>query len=650
MDQRPPITPEESLSLAIEYVTGAKSERNDGLSLDPGLVELVGSELKLPKGEEAQRFRDVLGMLKDFADREVVKRPLSIAVFGPPGSGKSRGVKLLLKEIGGCRPAVEVNLSQVDSGGVLTETMAEEIREANREQREEAKKQGIAENSPNWPQRKTIVFIFDEFDSSRSTEPLGWLRWFLSPMQDGQVLDEGKPLPIGKCVFVFTGGTAETFGEFETRARQDETAFRERKVPDFISRLRAFIDIGGLNMDGRERSVRRALALKHMLGERSSTASIDDPDLLKSLLDTTHFTHGMRSLEALLDMSRLTGAKALTKDLLPNESLLRLHISLGPLDGKTIGVSAGINDAKRAEDLFPKLGRSLLLRGATIAYGGELLSEGTLGAFVAAAKSLATRLVGSDRKMIRNYLAFPAFHNPDIPNEPDETDRHVEFHKLATLSPDEAEEFKVPLGSYFVAQQRPGKNDAEYSPLRHLAWSISLFRMRLRMIEEIDVLIVLGGGDGNNWGRFSGIAEEVVIAVALGKPVYILGGVGGAAHAVGSLMGLGPSLSSLDACLTETSTPVFQTLLSQYSDRFSIPGNAALPQTIKEVREYLFQHGVTTSHWRWNGLDIVENRSLFACGMDFDGPKKCVEFITRGLSRLHWQPPGPIRSPQALQF
>jgi hypothetical protein len=115
-------------------------------------------------------------------------------------------------------------------------------------------------------------------------------------------------------------------------------------------------------------------------------------------------------------------------------------------------------------------------------------------------------------------------------------------------------------------------------------------------------------------------------------------------------MGLGPSLSSLDACLTETSTPVFQSLLSQYSDRFSIPGNAALPQTIKEVREYLFQHGVTTSHWRWNGLDIVENRSLFACGMDSDGPKKCVDFITRGLSRLHWQPPGPIRSPQALKF
>jgi hypothetical protein len=218
----------------------------------------------------------------------------------------------------------------------------------------------------------------------------------------------------------------------------------------------------------------------------------------------------------------------------------------------------------------------------------------------------------------------------------------VEFHKLATLSPDEAEEFKVPLDGYFVAQQRPGKNDPEYSPLRHLAWSISLFRMRLRMIEEIDVLIVLRGGDGNNWGRFSGIAEEVVLAVALGKPLYILGG-GGAAHAAGSLMGVGPSLSSLDACLKETSTPVFQGLLSQYSDRFSIPGNVSLPRTIKEVREYLFQHGITTPRWRWNGLDIVENRSLFACALDSAGANKCVDFITRDLSRLHWHPPSERR-------
>jgi hypothetical protein len=131
-------------------------------SLDQ-LVELVGSELTLPKGEESKRFRDVL-----------------------------------------CRAAVEVNLSQVDDSARLTDTVGKEITEANEEHLRniaEANKQDVAENNPECPQRKTIVFIFDEFDSSRDGEPLGWLRWFLSPMQDGQVLYEGKPLLIGKCVF-----------------------------------------------------------------------------------------------------------------------------------------------------------------------------------------------------------------------------------------------------------------------------------------------------------------------------------------------------------------------------------------------------------------------------------------------------------------
>jgi hypothetical protein len=106
-----------------------------------------------------------------------------------------------------------MNLSQVDNNARLADTVGKEIIEANEEHLrniEEAKTQGIPENSPKCPQRKTIVFIFDEFDSSRGGEPLGWLRWFLSPMQDGQVLYEGKPLLIGKRVFVFTGGTAES--------------------------------------------------------------------------------------------------------------------------------------------------------------------------------------------------------------------------------------------------------------------------------------------------------------------------------------------------------------------------------------------------------------------------------------------------------
>ena len=52
-----------------------------------------------------------------------------------------------------------------------------------------------------------LVF-FDEFDSTYGEQPLGWLKFFLSPMQDGKFQHEDNMLGIGKSIFVFAGGIA----------------------------------------------------------------------------------------------------------------------------------------------------------------------------------------------------------------------------------------------------------------------------------------------------------------------------------------------------------------------------------------------------------------------------------------------------------
>lgn len=52
-----------------------------------------------------------------------------------------------------------------------------------------------------------LVF-FDQFDTTLNQFALGWLRYFLSPMQDAEFLDRGAPHPIGQAIFVFAGGTA----------------------------------------------------------------------------------------------------------------------------------------------------------------------------------------------------------------------------------------------------------------------------------------------------------------------------------------------------------------------------------------------------------------------------------------------------------
>ena len=84
----------------------------------------------------------------------------------------------------------------------------------------------------------------------------------------------------------------------------------------------------------------------------------------------------------------------------------------------------------------------------------------------------------------------------------------------------------------------------------------------------------------------------------------------------------------------------FTSLLERSAHCFAIPGVPEAPQSLRELRRFLFDRGVTTGAWRWNGLDVAENRALFARALDDGaGRKDAVDDIARGLSRLHWQPP-----------
>ncbi|KAK4152960.1 hypothetical protein C8A00DRAFT_15769 [Chaetomidium leptoderma] len=91
-----------------------------------------------------------------------------------------------------------------------------------------------------------VVFIegFDEDlvnpSDPRQVECLGWLKYFLAPMQDGAFNDQGHSRPLGRVVFVFVGGESGLIQKFLDR--QDETDFfQAAKDPDFMSRLRGYV-------------------------------------------------------------------------------------------------------------------------------------------------------------------------------------------------------------------------------------------------------------------------------------------------------------------------------------------------------------------------------------------------------------------------
>ncbi|MFN7937491.1 MAG: hypothetical protein U0R19_29455 [Bryobacteraceae bacterium] len=594
-------------------------------------ISTVGhiGDLSLPSdSSEYKRCQEIKEILEDYSQRQEVAGPLSIAVFGPPGSGKSYCVKNLIKSFNTEKLDDQtINLSQVPDLQGLSEQLKAKLNPggAGPEVKEAGK-----------PPKTHILFL-DEFDAPLAGEPLGWLRWFLALMQDGTFLDNGKPVKCKKAILFFAGGTAPSLDEFERRAALDEAEFRAKKVPDFISRLRGFIDIQGVNATDAERPVRRALVLRGLLQgrwpERANGGEFPiDDSLTRKLLTTAHYVHGVRSMTALLDTSRLASGETLSETNLPSNDLRRLHVSRGPLDGKVIVVSAGLRD-ERPLPLLAELTETLLANGATLSYGGDFVPGGTFETVVSAARRVPDGLIQRDAPRLRNYLGFPSFHSPIVADLHRLSNGLVEFIKLETLSPFELDELALPHSDWFSALP---SGTAKYQPRHHLGWAISLFRMRVRMCQDADALIVLGGKDESSWGRFSGIAEEVMLAIALRKPLYLLGGCGGATKSVGSLLGIDATIANPD-CLLYDPGPIRPTSFPTDS-WFQIPGLPSLPVTVKELRSWLRDRSVWTDAWPWNGLNTDENRSLFSAPLPASKHTWHVQTILGGLLRLDWKP------------
>ncbi|MDR3136522.1 MAG: ATP-binding protein [Coriobacteriales bacterium] len=249
------------------------------------------------------------------ADTESHK-PLSLCIFGKPGSGKSFLVQEIIDKLKRA-PAtkrnkpeyIEFNLSQMNEYKDLISAF-HKIRDV-----------GLAEKLP-------FVF-FDEFDSRYKKDELGWLRFFLSPMQDGTFMDESGVLhKMGRAIFFFAGGVFTTMDQFRQYKRNDtaETEgsdsgrhdtgnFREKiKLPDFISRVKGFIDVAGPNSTsdgGVLHYFRRTTLLRTMLEKKFNvkehgSIKIQD-EVIAAFLRAKEFYNGARSLQSLIDMSEGRG-------------------------------------------------------------------------------------------------------------------------------------------------------------------------------------------------------------------------------------------------------------------------------------------------------------------------------------------------------
>ncbi|OGN98529.1 MAG: hypothetical protein A2Y89_03750 [Chloroflexi bacterium RBG_13_51_18] len=280
--------------------------------------------LKTVDRREIEALHSISSLIREYA-RSRQQKPFSIAVFGPPGSGKSFSVTQVAKSVLPGEIAdkpLNFNLSQLNSPEDLFDAL-HQVRD-------------VALSG-----RLPLVF-WDEFDSHLQNQPLGWLRYFLMPMQDGEFQEGQIKHPIGRCIFVFAGGTSPNMESFGSNMGEKEQA--EVKLPDFVSRLKGYLNILGPNPQGSKKGtgsdpyyiMRRAITLRSIFersaphlfyneGNKRNIMSIDR-GVLNAFLLTKEYRHGARSMEAIVTMSQLAGKTSFERSSLPSEAQLDLHV------------------------------------------------------------------------------------------------------------------------------------------------------------------------------------------------------------------------------------------------------------------------------------------------------------------------------------
>lgn len=197
------------------------------------------------------------------------------------------------------------------------------------------------------------LVVFDEFDSHFKSERLGWLKYFLAPMQDGKFKAGESMYRIGKAIFVFAGGISWTFSEFYDQ-QKDMDDFKDAKGPDFVSRLRGHLNISGINpslrrngqnalaeancVPGRESigpvlMFRRAVLLRSLLEDylkeifdsNTGIARIDRR-VIRAFLRVQEYKHGARSMQAIIEMARVSHRGDFQRSSLPSLEQLNMHV------------------------------------------------------------------------------------------------------------------------------------------------------------------------------------------------------------------------------------------------------------------------------------------------------------------------------------
>ncbi|MCW1925677.1 TIR domain-containing protein [Luteolibacter arcticus] len=228
-----------------------------------------------------------------------------------------------------------------------------------------------------------------------------------------------------------------------------------------------------------------------------------------------------------------------------DRSLQGLKIGLSMSESTDIALYG--MDNLHLEECMAELSRYLLIKGATLAYGGHLGSEGYTRRLIELVSTYNTNRAHGTAALDRivNYRGWPLL---DLA-EAQRSELKPLCQTVLLPRPADVDESLHPE----ICKQAPSFAATDSAEHR-FAWARGMTEMREfqadRTKSGVAAMIVLGGRfgptvrtdkDGNKseeWysGRIPGVLEEVLLAIKLGQPVFLIGAFGGVAELVIDLL------------------------------------------------------------------------------------------------------------------
>lgn len=279
-----------------------------------------------------------------------------------------------------------------------------------------------------------------------------------------------------------------------------------------------------------------------------------------------------------------------------------------PTDEELLNIGLSRNHLYK---LSQDLSRHLIMKNALIIYGGDL-RKGGFTQFILDESLAVQNRTNSTKMRIENYESWPQFLL-------------------------DSAEIKMWKASYRttakIIEMEPANDTMDLIPnvktympfsdvISRFVWSRSLSNMRYQMINACDVRICAGGRLHGFKGILPGLLEEVVLAIKLRKPIFLLGGFGGITSSICSLLttGIIPDELKLEWQLLHNSG--YSDLLDFYKDR-KLNNPADYTEIVAEIKNSDL----------YNGLDKADNEKLFKTPFI----EEAIHLVFKGISNLYYQ-------------